>query len=248
VRDRSGAWRTAIADIGFPVGRPQTIVVDLSNVWRSSSRQVRIRTNMRIYWDQMLVAAENRAASGPGQKLRIGRLDPVSADLHWRGFSEEVSPDGREPFGYDYDRVTRGSPWKVMAGRYTREGDVRTLLEHTEDMFVISRPGDVIALSFDASGLPRLREGWSRTFLLYANGYSKEMNPRSARPDTVGPLPFHRMTRYPYGADEHYPRTKAHLEYLERYNTRVVTKPLPSVDAVLPALKGPPDERGSREH
>src|SRR5206468_950667 len=30
VRDAAGKWRTAIADIGIPVGRPQTIVVDLA--------------------------------------------------------------------------------------------------------------------------------------------------------------------------------------------------------------------------
>src|SRR6185437_7107212 len=160
VRDSSGAWRTAIADVGFPVGRPQTIVVDLANVWRSSSRQVRIRTNMRIYWDQISVAsapvASASGASALRRKLLITRLDPRSADLHWRGFSEEISPDGREPFGYDYDRVTAMSPWKVMAGRYTREGDVRALVERTDDMFVISQPGDEIALSFDAAALPPL--------------------------------------------------------------------------------------------
>ena len=75
-------------------------------------------------------------------------------------------------------------------------------------MFVISRPGDEIALSFDATALPPLAPGWTRTFLLYANGYSKEMNLDSASPDTVGPLPFHAMTKYPYGSDEHYPDTR----------------------------------------
>jgi hypothetical protein len=30
VRDRSGAWQTVIADLGFPVGRPQTVPVDLA--------------------------------------------------------------------------------------------------------------------------------------------------------------------------------------------------------------------------
>jgi hypothetical protein len=128
-------------------------------------------------------------------------------------------------------------PWKVMAGRYTREGDVRPLLRATDDMFVVSRPGDEIALSFDAQSVPALAAGWRRTFLLYAYGYSKEMNLRSASPDTVAPLPFRKMTRYPYAADEHYPRTKVHRDYLERYNTRIVSRAIP--------LMVSPDTRGS---
>ena len=78
------------------------------------------------------------------------RLDPVDAHLRWRGFSREITPDGREPFGYDYEQISFTSPWKVMPGRYTREGDVRELLLKSDDMFVISRPGDEISLSFDA--------------------------------------------------------------------------------------------------
>ena len=50
------------------------------------------------------------------------------------------------------------------------------------------------------------------------------MNPRSASPDTVGPLPFHAMTKYPYPPDEHYPNSAAYREYLDHYNTRVVSK------------------------
>ena len=53
------------------------------------------------------------------------RLLPLRADLRERGFSAAVSPDGREPFSFDYERVSAGSPWKAFPGRYTREGDVR---------------------------------------------------------------------------------------------------------------------------
>ncbi len=227
VKDAAGAWRTVIDEIGFPVGRPQTLVVNLAGKFLSSSREVRILTNMRIYWDQVLVGTSEGTV-----RPRMTRLDPAAADLRWRGVSAETAPDGREPFGYDYDRVSTAVPWKVMVGRYTREGDVTPLLQATDDMFVISRPGDEIALSFDARSVPALPAGWTRTFLLYAYGYSKEMNPRSASPDTVAPLPFRAMTRYPYPADEHYPRTRLHREYLERYNTRIVSRPTPSIDAV----------------
>jgi hypothetical protein len=41
---------------------------------------------------------------------------------------------------------------------------------------------------------------------------------------TVGPLPFHAMTRYPYGSDESYPSDAVHRRYLETYDTRRVTR------------------------
>ena len=148
---------------------------------------------MRILWDQILVDT-----SGGKLPVRMTRLDPTSATLRWRGFSREGSSDGREPFGYDYQQVSFTSPWKVMPGRYTREGDVRELLLKSDDMFVISRPGDEISLSFDARKLPPLPAGWTRTFLLYSDGFSKEMDINSASPDQVSPLPFHGMTKYPY--------------------------------------------------
>ncbi len=219
VKDSAGAWRTIIADVGIPVGRPQTIVVSLAGKFLSSSREVRLVTNLRVYWDQILVADGDDGAAP-----RLTRLDAATAELHWRGFSREMTPDGREPIGYDYQQVSTVMPWKSFVGRYTREGDVRTLLNRVDDMFVISRPGDEIALSFDASALPPLGAGRTRSFLLYAHGYSKEMNPRSASPDTVGPLPFRAMTKYPYGPDEHYPDTQPYRAYQDRYNTRMVSR------------------------
>ena len=228
VKDTRGQWRTVIQDIGIPVGRPQTVTVDLTGKFLSPSREVRIVTNMRILWDQILV--DSSAQQPP---LRMMRLDPAGADLRWRGFSREITPDGREPFGYDYDQVSFTSPWKVMPGRYTREGDVRELLLKSDDIFVISRPGDEIGLSFDARELPPLRTGWTRTFLLYADGFSKEMDINSASPDQVWPLPFHGMTRYPYAEPETYPMTAARRAYFDKYNTRVVTREVPSIDALL---------------
>ena len=217
-----------IEDIGIPVGRPQTVTVDLAGKFLSANREVRIVTNMRILWDQILVATSNEYYS-----MHMTRLDPSSATLHWRGFSKEITPDEREPFGYDYQNVSFTSPWKVMPGRYTREGDVRPLLIKSDDMFVISRPGDEISLSFDARKLPRLAAGWTRTFLLYSDGFSKEMDINSASPDQVSPLPFHGMTKYPYASPEVYPMTAARRAYIDRYNTRLVPSEIPSIDALL---------------
>ena len=222
VKDNEGKWRTVIESIGFPVGRPQTLTVDLTGKFLSASREVRIVTNMRVYWDQALVDD-----SGGDSSVRVERLEASSATLRERGFSAEVTPDGREPFSYDYARVSADSTWKFFTGRYTRLGDVRELLTKTDDMFVVSKPGDELALSFDASKLEPLPAGWTRTFLLYADGFSKEMDINSASPHEVAPMPFHGMKRYPYGAPESYPTDEAHQNYLERYNTRVVSSPLP---------------------
>jgi hypothetical protein len=221
VKDKLGRWQTVVENVGIPVGRPQTVVVDLTGKFLSASRDVRIVTNMRIYWDQILV--DNSGGKAP---VRLTRLDPVAANLRWRGFSLEHSPDGRQPLSYDYTQVSFTSPWKVMTGRYTREGDVRELLLASDDMFVISRPGDELALSFAADKLPPLPKGWKRTFLLYADGFSKEMDINSASPDQVGPLPFHGMSKYPYMWPEHYPLTEKRRRYLEQYNTRIVTSPM----------------------
>jgi tetratricopeptide (TPR) repeat protein len=228
VKDKRGEWHTVIENIGIPVGRPQTIVVDLTGKFLSDSREVRIVTNMRIYWDQILVDTSH--GNFPTQ---LTRLAPSIAELRWRGFSLEHSPDTRQPMTYDYKNVSFTSPWKVMTGRYTREGDVRELLQSSDDMFAISRPGDEFSLSFDATKLPPLPEGWTRTFLLYADGFSKEMDINSASPDQVGPLPFHGMTKYPYNWPERYPLTPARRRYLETYNTRLVTSPVPSIGLEL---------------
>ena len=112
-----------------------------------------------------------------------------------------------------------------MPGRYTREGDVRELLETVDDRFVISRPGDEIVLSFDASALPPLEAGMRRTFLLYASGYSKEMDLHSASPDAVVPIPFRAMPHYPYAWPARYP----YEADIDRLHTRLVRRTLPAL-------------------
>lgn len=224
IKNASGTWVTAIAEIGLPVGRPQTVVVDLAPIVARGAREVRIVTTLRVYWDQILVGSSEPA---PHSETR---LEPSTALLEWRGFSAEVSPDGKEPFGYDYSHVSAFAPWKLMPGRYTREGDVHPLLSAVDDRFVIAAPGDEIALSFDAAAVPRPPNGWTTTFLLFVDGFSKEMNLHSGSPDQVEPLPFHAMSGYPYSSSERYPDTPEHQQYRTTYNTRVIGRALPPLE------------------
>ena len=106
--------------------------------------------------------------------------------------------------------------WRPLVGRFTRYGDVLALMEEADDRYPIMAPGDELALRFDATGLPRLPEGWTRDFLIYTEGWLKDSDLNTATGWKVDPLPFHAMTRYPYGSDEAYP----HPEFVDAWHTR----------------------------
>lgn len=220
-KTKRGEWETVIPNMGFPAGLTKTMVVDLTGRLPEGSHEVRIVTNMRIYWDQILV---NRFAGVPNHSVH--RLSPASAELRYVGFPREYSPDGKRPLIYDYDWIDPVAPWKSHVGDYTRFGDVRPLLGDRDDRYVIMRNGDEIQIDFAASLLPELPMGWKRTFLFYADGFGKDMDLHSAASDTVAPLPFHGMSKYPYVAPEKYPDTSLHRRYQQEYNTRHVPEEL----------------------
>src|SRR5207248_10890127 len=103
---------------------------------------------------------------------------------------------------------------------YTRYGDVTPLMTRADDMFAIMASGDEISAEFDAARLPALPAGWHRTLLVYADGFEKAMETYTPFPNTVAPLPFHAMTKFPYPIAEHYPDDAEHVRYQLEYNTR----------------------------
>ncbi len=217
VEDRAGQWRR-VADVSFPSGKSKTVIVNLSGKLLSSDRRVRLRTNMEIYWDQAFLAAR-----GPLTSVKVTPLDPVAADLHYRGFSTQVRKGGRYgPQWPDYGRVTRESPWEPIVGDYTRYGDVLPLLVDADDRYAVTAPGDEITLQFEAGALASPPPGWARDFILYTDAWLKDADRNTATAGTVGPLPFHAMSRYPYGPNETYSADPVHRRYIEQYNTRHV--------------------------
>jgi len=218
VRDASGHWRTAIANIGFPSGKDKTMVVDLAGKFPTADHHVRIRTNMQIYWDQAFVSRvlEN-------SPVKTTTLSPLSADLHSRGFSRMYRKGGRYgPYWFDYNDAAKQTPWRPITGAFTRFGDVLPLLRDPDDMYVVMGPGDEATIEFDASSAKSLPPGWKRDFLLYTDGWIKDSDLNTAFGTTVGPLPFHALQSYPYGPADSYPSDPQHQRYLKEYNTRVV--------------------------
>ncbi|MEO8910120.1 MAG: FG-GAP-like repeat-containing protein [Gemmatimonadaceae bacterium] len=218
VRDAKGAWHTTIPGFGFPSGKDKTIVIDLAGKFPTADHHVRIRTNMQIYWDQAFVA---RAPADT--TVRLTKLAPLSADLHYRGFSRMYRKGGRYgPYWFAYDDVAKDSPWRPITGSFTRFGDVLSLLKSPDDMYVIMGPGDEATIQFDAGSAKSIPVGWKRDFLLYTDGWIKDSDLNTAFGTTVGPLPFHSVRTYPYSAGDAYPTDAVHQRYLREYDTRVV--------------------------
>jgi hypothetical protein len=128
-----------------------------------------------------------------------------------------------------------------MPGRYTRQGDVRALIEASDDRFVIARPGDVLALAFDGRGLPALGRGFARTFLLHGDGFSKEMDVNSASPDAVQPLPYHGMESYPYDETRLPPAVRRVFAEQEAWHTRPALRPTTPIELFAAGASGKPD-------
>ena len=218
VIDDEGNWKTVIENLSFPKGKNKTLVVELTNKFLTHDYRIRIRTNMQIYWDHIFYSTDVSSGS-----LRKVRLDPVAADLHYRGFSELTWETPYSPSIPDYQTVSTEAKWRDLTGFYTRYGDVLPLLLESDSKYVVMNAGDEVTLEFDAEDSPELPSGWSRDFLFYNNGWLKDGDLNTAQGQTVELLPFHGMSSYPYGTDEAYPDDEESQSYLKRYNSRQVT-------------------------
>jgi tetratricopeptide (TPR) repeat protein len=215
VKDAAGNWKTVIEDMGMPSGKPKSMAVDLTGKFLSASREVRIVTNLCLYWDEIYLIEDSSAPPN-----RMTTVPMESADLHYRGFSRPtIDPQRKQPERFDYQNVSFTSMWNPTPGDYTRYGDVKALLGEPDDMMNVMGSGDEISMRFAAGGLPA-PPGWKRDFLLLVGGWAKDADANTAFSQSVLPLPFHGMSSYPYPPNEHYPRDAAHQEYIHKYLTR----------------------------
>ena len=214
VADGRGNWIEVSADMGCPAGLPKHMLFDLKGVFPADDYRLRITTNTALYWDQFQVG------TATPDSLIVQRLQPAASDLHWRGYPAHTAVKGTFAFRYHYDQLQLEAPWGTHSGAFTRYGPVGELLQEVDDRYAIMFHGDELTVEFDAAALPAPAAGHERSFLLYADGFGKDMDFHSANSLNVEPLPFHGMSAYPYPENERYPQTSAHLEYLQEYNTR----------------------------
>ena len=227
VKDSYGRWKTVVEDMGVPSGKQKSLVVDLTGKFLSSSREVRIVTNMCLYWDEIYLSEKTSAPS-----VKLTRLDPERADLRYRGFSHaKIHPARTQPESFSYAEWSPATMWNPTSGLYTRYGEVRQLLTSADDRLVIMGSGDELRLLFNAKGLPPVARGWTRDFLLLVDGWAKDADANTAYARSVEPLPFHGMSSYPYPEPQHFPDDAAHREYQKSFNTR---RPINDLNSLRP--------------
>ena len=234
VKDAAGQWQTVIEDMGIPAGKPKTIAVDLTGKFLSASREVRIVTNLCVYWDEIFLSEETgRAARAPDRYPgRIGR-PAFPRLLHAGDSSAAQAARGLRLRAVDAGLDVESHPGTLYALRRRAAADRRD-----------RRPaGDhglgrrIAAAVSRARRRRRCRAGWKRDFLLFVDGWAKDADANTAYSQTVEPLPFHAMSQYPYHDGEHFPDDAAHRQYREQYNTRpalLLIRPL--IDSNLRAM------------
>jgi len=239
--DSRGNWLRIVDDMGFPAGGPRTMTADLTGKLPRGTQKIRIATNLQIYWDSILIDRTEQSAAEeiPFNDLRAGshsagesagprneaggHLTPIPlarADLESHGFPLKIEGTPPGNVQYIYEKVSATGPYTRPMGTYTRYGDVLPLLTALDDKLVVFGSGDEVQLDFDPSKLPALPQGWVRDYFFAAMGYEKDMDFYAAEGNFVAPLPFLKMTDYPYAPGKSFPLDDPHVNYLLEYNTR----------------------------
>ncbi len=220
VPDGKGGWIVVRPNLGFPAGRKKICLFDLASVFRPGTpRRLRLRTNLEIFWDSI-----EWAKGLSDTQLTTVRMNPVMADLHYRGYSVINKANASSPEVPDYKQMSSSKQiWRDLIGYYTRFGDVRQLLEKIDDRYVIMNAGDEMTFRFLAQ--PEPPSGWVRDYLFMGDGWIKDGDYNSTFSRTVLPLPYHGKQEYitpPHKLEDEW-TYKRHPEDWQKYHTRYVT-------------------------
>ena len=204
VKNSTGHWVRVSQDKPMPIPSdyvPRCFVVDLTGIFPEDVKEYQIRINN--YWNVTFdyIAIDTT----PQEAVIIQRINPTAV-LEQIGFGDTKS---------------------TASGAFTKYGDVTPLLLEADDMYVIGMQGDKVCMKFSTENLSSLEEGMERDYFLFVACWFKDPpgNWGYGFDWTVDPLPFLNMSGFPYPSTENYPYDQEHLNYLQEYNTRVITSP-----------------------
>jgi hypothetical protein len=122
----------------------------------------------------------------------------------------------------DYKDILHGNAWRDLEGYYTRYGAVEELLTKVDDRYVIMNAGDAMYLQFDEPK-QEVADGFARDYIFFCDGWVKDGDWNTVDSRTVGPLPFHTMSGYPYPEDERPPELLPSHPDRQEFHTRYIT-------------------------
>ena len=200
-RGSDGTWHTVLAEFGYPAGMPRRMSIALPEL-PAGTTQLRLRTNMEIYWDRLAIGFAEELT-----RKKVQELPLLQARFAKTGFPERTTDAQRRP-DYDYDRRRPFWDTRYMAGYYTRLGLVTELVANADDALAIIGAGEEVHLEFTADA-PTPAAGWTRHLVLAAYGWAKDMDLYTRDGERVGPLPT--------SGKDPAARNRLHARYNTRY-------------------------------
>lgn len=219
--DGRGGWAVRLRT-GKAAGDARTWAVDIGGIPTAGDTRMRLTLAHGPSVLDVLDAVElDDEAPGP---VRVTGVEASVAQLGYGGATHVTSPSLNARGSASDERLDR-MPDAVMAGHFTRYGDVRPLLLHGDDRFVIMGHGDALEIHFPDPGAPP--PGFVRRAFLRARvWYSLKEHPFGPLTGRAEPLPFLGMKSYPYAPEDWpYRNDPDYAAYMRQWNTRLVSHP-----------------------
>ncbi len=137
--------------------------MDVTSIWKSSSRKLRLTFLFKTYIDSI------RVDTTTDVPVNLTKLPLHSATLSWHGQDPVTAPG--DFYEYVYGEANRWTSY--FPGNYTKFGDVTPLLATAgDDKYVIYGGGDEIAAQFELPSAPAA--GTQRQYVVLVDGWYKD--------------------------------------------------------------------------
>lgn len=201
-------------------GFKRSLLIDIPNILKKDNTKMRITmANSPV---ELGILDSVMLDDSVPVNVSVKYVDASVANLGYAGATNYIYPSMTQ--GGSSDDAKKPVDIKsIMYGNFTKYGDVRPLLDKTDDKFVVMASGDELAFEFKD---PAKQVGSDRHAFFYADVfYTIKSTVKSFLTDSIYPIPFHGMKSYSYDdKDWKYRYDSDYREYLDTWNTRVIGK------------------------